>query len=197
MNQPRIRNLAHTRSTLFLSVRLPLLTPYTEVGGWKAAVRTGQFIWSNFALHFCYKYLPKAYGYISSIFQLIQCSLLELELKSFASPSAYISQLCYHDPDSPFQDPSQHSIPDHIIKARFSSNLVSGFYFLFILTCHTDLDPMTDSIYVGYLLFPCLVVYLGVLVSLQQQITFLEIPLKENVCRTEERSERRRKQKAA
>lgn len=53
-----------------------------------------------------------------------------------------------------------------IKKQSFPSNL--PFEFFFILTCHTDWDLMTDSIYVEYLLFPCLVVYLGVLVNLQQ-----------------------------
>lgn len=52
-------------------------------------------------------------------------------------------------------------------KQRFPLNLIF-FYFFLILTCHTDLDPMTDSIYVEYLLFPCLVVYLGVPVNLQR-----------------------------
>lgn len=47
---------------------------------------------------------------------------------------------------------------------------------IFILTCHTDLDLRTDSVYVEYLLFPCLGVCLGAPVNLQQQqqITLLD-----------------------
>lgn len=51
-------------------------------------------------------------------------------------------------------------------KHRFPFDLYFGGSF--ILTCHKDLDLMTDSVCVGYLLFRYLVVYLGVLVNLKK-----------------------------
>lgn len=134
VNLSCIRNLAHAGSTLFLSVRLPLLTPFSELRGWKAAVRTAQFIWSNFARRFGYKYLPKNYGYSFINISANSVLIIRTWIENFASPlSPHLPTMLSH-PNNPFQNPSQLSIPEdhHVIKSK-DSPLISFLDFIFYL----------------------------------------------------------------
>lgn len=90
---------------------------------------------SNFIWHFGYKYLPKNYGYSFINISANLVLITRTSIENFASPlSPHLPTMLSH-PNSPFQNPSQLSIPeDHVIKAKIL--LSSCFWMLFFICTH-------------------------------------------------------------
>lgn len=78
-----------------------------------------QLMQSNFIWHFGYKYLPKNYGYSFINISANSVLITRTWIENFASPLSPRLPTMLSHPNSPFQNPSQLSIPeDHVIKAK-------------------------------------------------------------------------------